>query len=463
MAFPKPSPKRLSNLLKPFRSQTRNYAAPGEGNIPPSKAQYVPSSGTYPKGFLCASAHVGVKASNTRFDDLALIASETPCSAAAVFTQNRFQAAPVTVSREMIRKRGGDGIRAVVVNSGCANAVTGKGGIEDAEKMGKQTDRCFGAAESEDSQTVVMSTGVIGQRLPIQKILNKIPAAYSSLAATHDAWLKAARAICTTDTFPKLLSRPFTLSSAPGTTYHLAGLTKGAGMIHPNMATLLGIVCTDAPISPAAIAPLLSSAIERSFNSISIDGDTSTNDTVALLANGAAGGAEITSEASPAYDEFKTVLTDFAADLAKLVVRDGEGATKFVTIRVKNAPSYAAGKRIGSSIARSPLVKTALYGKDANWGRILCATGYTDGLPAGTIVPEQTSVSFIPSDGSEKLNLLVRGEPEKVDEERAKQILEMEDLEIEVKLREQEGGEEAVYWTCDFSHEYVTINGDYRT
>lgn len=300
-------------------------------------------------------------------------------------------------------------------------------------------------------------------RLPIQKIVDKIPTAYAALDDTHDAWLKTARAICTTDTFPKLLSREFTLPSAPGVTYKLAGMTKGAGMIHPNMATLLGILCTDAPVAPSALSALLTSAIDKSFNSISIDGDTSTNDTVALLANGAAGGTEISSEASLGYTEFQQVLTDFAADLAKLVVRDGEGATKFVTIRVKNSPSYAAGKRIASSIARSPLVKTALYGKDANWGRILCATGYTDGIPAGLIVPQETSVSFVPADGSEVLNLLVRGEPEKVDEERAKQILEMEDLEIVVKLREQDGGEEAVYWTCDFSHEYVTINGDYRT
>jgi len=233
-------------------------------------------------------------------------------------------------------------------------------------------------------------------------------------------------------------------------------------MIHPNMATLLGILCTDAPISPSALQSLLTSAIDKSFNSISIDGDTSTNDTVALLANGAAGGDPITSESSAGYAEMRDTLTAFAADLAKLVVRDGEGATKFVTIRVTNAPSYATAKRVASTIARSPLVKTALYGKDANWGRILCATGYAEGVAEGEIVPEETSVSFVPTDGSPELRLLVGGEPEKVDEVRAAEILEAEDLEILVRLREGEG-EEAVYWTCDFSHEYVTINGDYRT
>lgn len=237
-------------------------------------------------------------------------------------------------------------------------------------------------------------------------------------------------------------------------------MTKGAGMIHPNMATLLGIICTDAPIAPEPLQSLLSAAIDKSFNSISIDGDTSTNDTVALLANGAAGGAEITSASSAGYAEMQQTLINFAADLAQLVVRDGEGATKFVTIRVTNAASYADAKRVASTIARSPLVKTALYGKDANWGRILCATGYAEGV--SSVVPEQTSVSFIPTDGSAELKLLVRGEPEAVDEARAAQILEAEDLEILVRLSESKG-KEAIYWTCDFSHEYVTINGDYRT
>ncbi|KAF1983418.1 bifunctional ornithine acetyltransferase/N-acetylglutamate synthase protein-like protein [Aulographum hederae CBS 113979] len=444
--------------------QIRHYAAPGEGTVPAAKQKYVPTTGIYPKGFLASSAHVGVKPSNTRFDDLCLIASSVPCSAAAVFTKNKFQAAPVTVSREIIKSRNGAGIRAVVVNSGCANAVTGAGGVEDAKAMGKETDRCFEEDGTESqtqdqSQTVVMSTGVIGQRLPLKKILHKIPTAYDTLGDTHAHWLRAARAICTTDTFPKLLSRPFTLPNS-STQYSLVGMTKGAGMIHPNMATLLGILCTDAPIAPAALQSLLNSAIDKSFNSISIDGDTSTNDTVALLANGVGGGPQITGPESAGYAEMQTVLTDFAADLAKLVVRDGEGATKFVTIRVTNAADYADAKKVASTIARSPLVKTALYGKDANWGRILCATGYAEGVES--VVPTETSVSFMPTDGSPELKLLVGGEPEAVDEKRAAEILEHEDLEIVVKLSETKG-EEAVYYTCDFSHEYVTINGDYRT
>ncbi|KAF2012425.1 Arginine biosynthesis bifunctional protein ArgJ beta chain [Aaosphaeria arxii CBS 175.79] len=447
------------------RPQIRTYAAPGEGAIPAAKRKYVPTTGTYPLGFRAGSAHVGVKPSNTRFDDLALIASDQPCSAAAVFTTNKFQAAPVTVSREILKKRKGDGVRAVVVNSGCANAVTGKGGIEDAITMGLQTDKCFeeesnGEDDGQGSRTIVMSTGVIGQRLPIDKITSKVPTAYYNLGGTHDHWLSAARAICTTDTFPKLLSRTFTLPSSQEE-YHIVGTTKGAGMIHPNMATLLGIICTDAPIAPAPLQTLLTSAITKSFNSISIDGDTSTNDTVAILANGAAGGSTIDSAQHPDFNHLQKTLTDFAIDLAKLVVRDGEGATKFVTIRVTNAASYDDAKRVASTIARSPLVKTALYGKDANWGRILCATGYAEGV--SSVVPTETSVSFVPTDGSEELKLLVKGEPEQVDETRAGKILEAEDLEILVRLSENESGEEAVYWTCDFSHEYVTINGDYRT
>lgn len=247
-------------------------------------------------------------------------------------------------------------------------------------------------------------------------------------------------------------------------------MTKGAGMIHPNMATLLGVICTDAPIDPAAIKPLLTHAVSQSFNSISIDGDTSTNDTIALLANGAAGGTPIPySESSDDYLAMQKVLSKFSQSLSQLVVRDGEGATKFVTIRIQNSPCYESARRIASTVARSPLVKTALYGRDANWGRILCAIGYADGVKPGTVVPERTSVRFRPVDGSADLDLVINGEPEQVDEERASVILQDEDLEIVVDLAGGEqgekgsGGEEAVYWFCDFSHEYVTINGDYRT
>lgn len=343
-----------------------------------------------------------------------------------------------------------------MVNSGCANAVTGKGGLFDASSMARTVDECFGS--SAPSSTLVMSTGVIGQRLPISKILDGIPNAFATLETSHKSWLRTARAICTTDTFPKLLSMSFSLPSSPQTTYSLAGMTKGAGMIHPNMATLLGILCTDATIPASVLKPLLSHAVDRSFNSISIDGDTSTNDTLALLANGAAGGLPIESLSSNDGRAMTEVLTSFTQSLAQLVVRDGEGATKFVRVCVTNAPFYEDAKNIASTIARSPLVKTALYGKDANWGRILCAVGYTQGLNEGTIIPEKTSVSFVPVDGSEILKLLTKGEPEAVDEAWAAKILEAEDLEIRIDLGGGQlghGKEEASYWFCDFSHEYV--------
>jgi glutamate N-acetyltransferase / amino-acid N-acetyltransferase len=298
--------------------------------------------------------------------------------------------------------------------------------------------------------------------------VDHIPVAYHQVGDSHKSWMNCARAICTTDTFPKLMSRSFSLPSSPGIEYRIAGLTKGAGMIAPNMATLLTIMATDAPIASAIMPKVLRHAVDRSFNAITIDGDASTNDTAALLANGAAGGNEVVSESSPDYEALRDIITEFSADLAKYIVRDGEGATKFVTLRVINSATEDAAREVARSIARSPLVKTALYGKDANWGRILCAAGYAlvspptrDPIDVPEIIPERTSVSFIPADGSQELKLLVNGEPEQVDEERASQILEMEDLEIVVNLGT--GDKSAVHWTCDFSHDYVTINGDYRT
>ena len=465
----------VSSLPKVVRVFVRNYSAPVDSSIPASKTKYVPTSGTYPKGFSVSGTHVGVKASNTTKPDVALIASDRACNGAAVFTTNKFQAAPVQVSRSVLEKRNGAGLRSIIINSGCANAVTGTGGLDDAQQMASTTSSHFQSEDNDSSQgpnSLVMSTGVIGQRLPLQKILSGIPKAYAALSSTHQSWLSTARAIMTTDTFPKLLSTTFTLPSShhSGTTYSLAGMTKGAGMIHPNMATLLGILCTDAPIAPSALQPLLKTAVTHSFNSISIDGDTSTNDTVAILANGAAAPSpstpSITSADSPDYTAMQEVLTAFSQRLAQLVVRDGEGATKFVQITVRSAPSYKDAHLIASTISRSPLVKTALYGKDANWGRILCSIGYTQGLSPNAVVPEKTNVSFVPAENSASksegvLKLLVNGEPEAVDEARAARLLEDEDLEILVDLGT--GREEARYWTCDFSHEYVTINGDYRT
>lgn len=475
-----PISKRASTILKRF------YSAPSDGQIPAAKQKYVPTTGIYPKGFTLGSTHVGIKASNTKFDDLVLIKSDRFAKGAGTFTRNVFQAAPVTVCKDRLW-HGSTHITGVVINSGCANAVTGKGGIEDAQRMCVAADAVTGWTPGHDRKpggTLVMSTGVIGQRLPIDKIVDNISVCGEKLGDSHEHWLRAARAICTTDTFPKLVSREFTLPKIGGT-FRMAGIAKGAGMIHPNMGTLLSVICTDAPINSRDSAGILRKAVNKSFNRISIDGDTSTNDTVLLLSNGAANPGppyEIPSflvypEAAKAYQR---ELTALCTDLAKLIVRDGEGATKFVTIRVRGAKDEQVGAEFAKSIACSSLVKTALYGQDANWGRILCAMGYahtnSTTLSPKDVVPEKTSVSFVQvsdsADGGlkkgEELQLLVNGEPQNVDEEKAARMLKEEDLEILVRLRpdeesDAEGLQEVEYWTCDFSHEYVTINGDYRT
>ncbi|KAI9062617.1 arginine biosynthesis bifunctional protein ARG7 [Trametes sanguinea] len=429
----------------------------------------------FPKGYALTGLHCGVK-KKPELLDLAVILSTSPrpTSAAACFTRNAFKAAPVIVSQEVLQRTGGRA-RAVVVNSGCANAVTGKQGMEDAWAMVRETDSLLPNPPS-SSETLVMSTGVIGQTLPISKILAGIRAQQvgkdRTLGSTLEAWERAARAFMTTDTFPKLRARTFTIN---GKEYRMAGMDKGAGMIHPDMgppasasagqlhATLLGCIFTDAAVSPRSLQSALTYAVDRSFNSISVDGDMSTNDTIIVLANGAATAAdeaEIDKERDPAaYETFKQELTSFAADLAKLVVRDGEGATKFVTVTVEGAPTYEDAHRVASRISTSALVKTALFGEDANWGRILAATG---SIPlSAPLDPTRVNVSFIPADGTTPLPLLVNGEPEKVDEIRAKEIISQEDLEIKVELGI--GSESAQYWTCDFSYEYVRINGDYRT
>lgn len=320
----------------------------------PPKAHHfhpIPDS-SFPLGYLATGLHCGVKrhkdTSAPAPNDLAIVLSTTHrTSSAACFTLNAFKAAPVVVSTEVLAKTGGRA-RALVVNSGCANAVTGKQGLQDAWAMAKATDALVSThgyrtlSSPSESQTLVMSTGVIGQPLPISKVLAGISAASSShVGSGFDAWTRAARAFMTTDTFPKLRARSYV--DAKGATIRLAGIDKGAGMIHPRMgppgpphATLLGVIATDAAVSPRSLQTALTWAVERSFNSISVDGDMSTNDTIACFANGASGADEV-DEATDldAYVQFRDELTSFAVELAKLVVLDGEGATKFVTVTVE--------------------------------------------------------------------------------------------------------------------------------
>ena len=323
--------------------------------------------------------------------------------------------------------------------------------MEDAWTMSQGVDEL-----TDDGGTLVMSTGVIGQNLPINKISAAIPTLTTGLSNSYTAWHSAARAFMTTDTFPKMRTKS---AKIQGREVRFVGMDKGAGMIHPRMgaphATLLGLIATDAAIEPKALQSALTHAIDRSFNSISVDGDMSTNDTVIAFANGASGAKNITSETSPEWLTFRDELTDFAIELAGLVVRDGEGATKFIKITVnvrrflvgsglahlsspvhcdmQGTPTYEDAHHIASVIARSPLVKTAMHGADANWGRILCAVGYS--TPSSfTIDPLKVSVSFVPSDGSGVLRTLIRGEPQSVDEVKAKRILDLEDIEIQVDL-----------------------------
>ncbi|KDQ51068.1 hypothetical protein JAAARDRAFT_140831 [Jaapia argillacea MUCL 33604] len=452
---------------------------------PPKSHLHSPlPSSSFPKGYILTGTHCGIKKKKPGIPDLALILSTSPhpTSAAACFTRNAFKAAPVLVSQQVLEGSGGRDVRALVVNSGCANAVTGKKGMEDAWGMVRAVDQLLEPPPSEGKNaTLVMSTGVIGQNLPIDKIIKGIQSLSPKspttqepkLASNFESWELAAKAFMTTDTFPKLRSRTFTIK---GKEYRMAGMDKGAGMIHPNMgppsgtgqlhATLLACILTDAAISPRSLQSALTYAVDRSFNSISVDGDMSTNDTIVVLANGAAAAAasqsqeEIDEETDKeSYEIFKSELTAFAIDLAKLVVRDGEGATKFVTVSVHGAPTYEDAHKVASRISTSALVKTALYGEDANWGRILASTG---SIPLSTpLLPHKVSVSFIPSDSTSPLPVLLNGEPEIVDEVRAKEILEKEEFEVRVELGM--GDESAVYWTCDLSYEYVSINGDYRS
>ncbi|TFK18633.1 Arginine biosynthesis bifunctional protein ArgJ beta chain [Coprinopsis marcescibilis] len=502
--YPNAGPLLLKRLSSNTASSSSQAYTTIRAKATPSKAHLhkpLPSS-TFPKGYLLTGLHAGVK-KVSGVPDLALIlsTSSNPTTAAACFTRNAFKAAPVVVSNEVLKENGGYA-RGVVVNSGCANAVTGKQGLDDAWNMIKETDKLLPPAPSSSSgpfkhESLVMSTGVIGQNLPISKILAGIqsqsPSATSTRTLSNEftAWELAAKAFMTTDTFPKLRSRTFEIG---GVQYHMAGMDKGAGMIHPDMgpagttfvgagkkkelhATLLGCILTDAAVSPRSLQKALTYAVDRSFNSISVDGDMSTNDSIYLLANGAASSSSslpvIDYQNTPElFNAFQQHLTTFASDLAQLVVRDGEGATKFVTVSVVGAPSYRDAHSIASRISTSALVKTALYGEDANWGRILAATGSVplkgdesiDGLLPPTINPKKVSVTIVPSDGSAPLPVLINGEPEKVNEERAKEIMVQEEFELLVDLGGIGGGKgEAKYWTCDFSYDYVKINGDYRS
>jgi glutamate N-acetyltransferase/amino-acid N-acetyltransferase len=396
-------------------------------------------------GFDAAGIAAGIKKNGK--PDLALVTSRIPCKAAAVFTQNKFPAAPVLYDRQLLNLNP-EGIHGVVINAGNANACTGVPGKANARLMAEWTEKALGA---QDHSIFVMSTGVIGVQLPMETLEKGIPAVAAKLRP--DGWLDAATAMMTTDTRPKLFSRQVEID---GQTVTLTGMVKGAGMIHPNMATMLSVIASDVAIAQPLLQQVLKEAVDVSYNRISIDGDTSTNDTVMILANGLAGNPEISEANSGGYASFKRALTAIATDLAQAVVRDGEGVTKFVTVHVAGANSNADAHTIANSIATSPLVKTAFFGSDANWGRILCAAGY-----AGVdLDPDRADLLIGDNDGA-TVQLVKAGLPTGYQEKDAAAIFAQPEFTIQVSLGLGDGA--ATVWTCDLSHDYVTINGDYRT
>jgi glutamate N-acetyltransferase/amino-acid N-acetyltransferase len=329
------------------------------------------------------------------------------------------------------------------VNAGCANAGTGEQGVRDARKMAEVTAALLSCRSEE---VFVCSTGVIGHLLPMDKIEGGLKAAGSVLSACGGE--AAALAIQTTDTFVKRSAYEFKVG---GKTALIAGIAKGAGMIYPNMATLLTFITTDANVAPALLKRAVKKAADLSFNMVVVDGDTSTNDSMIVLANGLCGNQAIDSEEHPDYAEFFAALLAVATDLAKLIARDGEGATKFLEVVVEGAPDFAAAKTVAMSIAKSPLVKTAFFGKDPNWGRIVCAAGY-----AG--VPFQPQAASVALNG---LEIFARGGGVDVDSEKLAAVMQEHDITIKVCLGA--GQAEATVWTCDFSYDYVKINADYHT
>lgn len=393
---------------------------------------------TAPQGFLATGVKAGIKKSGK--EDVALIISTVPAAAAAVFTQNSMAAASVIISRENAAK---GKIRAIVVNSGCANACTGEQGMTDARCMVSTTANLLGFSEDE---VLVSSTGVIGVTLPMKNVVAGIELAAASLSV--DNHQQALHAIMTTDTFPKVCAYEFTLG---GATVKIAGIAKGAGMIHPNMATMLSYVTTDAAITAPVLQQALERAVNVSFNMITIDGDTSTNDTLAILANGLAGNSLIDSCSHPDYADFSEALATVLVELAKLVVRDGEGATKFLEVTVKGAISQQEAKAAAMAVAKSPLVKTAFFGEDPNWGRILCAVGYSD----ATVEPAKTSLCIggIP--------IVRAGLGVTPDLEALRKAMSASDITVEIELGL--GDAVATVWTCDFSYDYVKINAEYHT
>ena len=393
---------------------------------------------TFPKGFKAA----GVKAAIKKWDkeDVALVCSTVDATWAGRFTTNKFPAAPVLVSKEALRKTTG---RAVILNAGCANACTGEQGMADALSTAKLTASLL---DIDPEAVIVGSTGVIGVNLPMDRLSAGVKRAVAELSEYGGD--KAAHAIMTTDTFVKTCG---VVVEIGGVEVRFGGMSKGAGMICPNMATVLAVVTTDAAVVPDVLQKALTEATELSFNRITVDGDMSTNDMLVVLANGMSGNQVISKTEGPEYEAFLAGLKAATLNLAKKIARDGEGATKFIEINVHEGASDAEAKKAGMAIANSPLVKTAFFGHDPNWGRILCAAGYS----GAEVNPEKTRL-FI--GGVEIVN---GGVAAKFDDKKLRSAMAEREITVDIYLGA--GTATATIYTCDMSYEYVKINGEYTT
>lgn len=401
----------------------------------------IPNGVTAPKGFRASGIHCGIRKNRDK-KDLALILAECDCSAAAVYTTNRVQAAPLSVTRRHLE----NGIaRAILANSGNANACT-PNGEENAVRMCHSLAK---AADIDPQDVIVNSTGVIGQPLPIENVEAAMPELVNALSENGSD--DAANAIMTTDILEKQVAVSFNLN---GKTVTIGAIAKGSGMIHPNMATMLSFITTDCDISPQMLQTALSRSVKISYNRISVDGDTSTNDMTAILASGFAGNERIVAE-NENFAEFQKALDFVNLYLAKQIAKDGEGATRLVCCRVMNAADEASAEKLSMSVTSSNLTKAAMFGADANWGRVLCAMGYS----GADFDPKRVDISFQSVVGD--IMVCQNGQGLPFDEETAKTILSQDEITILCDMKS--GAVTVETYGCDLTYEYVKINGDYRT
>lgn len=396
---------------------------------------------TSPKGFLAGATYCGFKSKNPEKPDLAVIYSEKEATCAAVFTTNIFCAAPVILDREILKK---GKARAVVINSGIANAATGQKGIDNAKAVEKKAEELLGLGED---QVFVSSTGVIGQQLPVEKALKGLEKIVPTLS--REQGTDAAYAIMTTDTVKKESAMEVEFSGGKVT---IGAMAKGSGMIHPNMATMLVYITTDAKIEQAELQKYLSASVDDTFNMLSVDGDTSTNDSLFLIANGASG-VEIKTKEDK--EKFAKLIKEICLDITLRIARDGEGATHMIVSHANNLPTDKDARLVAKSIVCSSLVKTAIYGKDANWGRIMAAAGYS-----GAKFDVSKADCFLGSKAG-KIAVMEGGFGTDFDEDKAKEILSEEEIYITVDLHD--GDACATAYGCDLTYDYVKINGDYRS